>query len=195
MQKQSSMETFGHKIISQNRHSKWKVVEAGNQIPLESGPLIHTVIQINNELGSSVKKTDFLLFSRILKLKGFFFSIQTMPCHCHSFCLSRISIENKKTHLLFILLLFFPNLCQYILKIEKLKEKLFLKQALLHKFICPVFPRQPIVFCILLILMYVSTMKMTKMRQYIATDTSKLNREAQSKKLKTQNNRVLGNGK
>lgn len=100
------------------------------QSPLESGTPIYTVVQINSKLGSSVKETNFQLFSRILKLKGLFFSTQTVPCHCNSFSLNRISIRNKKIHS--VITLFPPNLCQYIFKIEKLKEHLFLTQALLH---------------------------------------------------------------
>lgn len=38
-------------------------------------------------------------------------------------------------------------------------------------------------FCTLLILMYVSTMKMTKIQQYIAIDTWKLNKEAQKQEV------------
>lgn len=75
------------------------------------GSLIYTIIQINSKLGSSVKETDFQLFSRILKLKWFGFSTQTAPCHCYSFPLNRISIRNKKTHS--VITIFPPNLSVY----------------------------------------------------------------------------------
>lgn len=72
--------------------SSWVV----KQVPLKNGTLIYTVIQTTNELGISVKKTDFQLFPIIWKLKGFFFSTWTMYCYCHSFCLSRLTIQKRK---------------------------------------------------------------------------------------------------
>lgn len=51
------------------------------------------------------------------------------------------------------------------------------------------------VFCILLILMCVSTMKMTKMQQYIAIDASQLNREAQKQEVKKTEQQGFREGK
>lgn len=79
------------------------------QVPLKNGTLIYTVIQITHELSISVKKTNFQLFSIIWKLKGFLFSTWTLPCYCHSFYLSRITIKTKKIYLLFTQILLFSK--------------------------------------------------------------------------------------
>lgn len=89
------------------------------QVPLKNGTLICTVIQITNELGISVKKTDFQLFCIIWKLKGLFFSTWTVPCYCHSFCLSRITILKRK--------LIYSSLNFFFLFFKKTWKNLYLR--------------------------------------------------------------------